>query len=76
MLEAEDWDTGKPVSIPLDPPTPPMDVAERLFKRARKLRRAVDAVQPLLEAALQELDYLESVRTWSEAVPVFELSMI
>jgi hypothetical protein len=41
-----------------------MDVAERLFKRARKLRRAVDAVQPLLEAALQELDYLESVRPW------------
>jgi len=38
-----------------------MDVAEGLFKRARKLRRAVDAVQPLLEGARQELDYLESV---------------
>lgn len=38
-----------------------LQVAEGLFKRARKLRRAVDAVQPLLEAAQQELEYLESV---------------
>lgn len=39
----------------------PMEVAEGLYKRARKLRRAVDAVQPLLQAAQQEVDYLESV---------------
>lgn len=49
------------MSLPLDPTLAPMEVAEGLFKRARKLRRAVDAVQPLLEAAQQELEYLESV---------------
>lgn len=35
--------------------------AEGLYKRARKLRRAVDAIQPLMEAVQQELDYLETV---------------
>lgn len=30
-------------------------VAEGLYKKARKLRRAIDAVNPLLEAALQEV---------------------
>ncbi|WIA33408.1 hypothetical protein OEZ86_006542 [Tetradesmus obliquus] len=61
QLEAEDWDTGKPVVIALDPLKTPMEQAEGLFKRARKLRRAVDAVAPLLEAAQQEAEYLETV---------------
>lgn len=61
QLDAEDWDTGAAVTIPLDTTLTPMEVAEGLYKRARKLRRAVDAVQPLLEAAQQELEYLESV---------------
>jgi predicted ribosome quality control (RQC) complex YloA/Tae2 family protein len=39
-----------------------MEQAEALYKRARKLRRAVNAVQPLLEAAQQEAEYLETVR--------------
>lgn len=38
-------------------------MAEALYKRARKLRRAVDAVQPLLEAAQQETSYLEEVES-------------
>lgn len=38
-------------------------MAEALYKRARKLRRAVDAVQPLLEAAQQETLYLEEVES-------------
>lgn len=48
--------------IALDPLKTPMEQAEGLFKRARKLRRAVDAVAPLLQAAQQEAEYLETVR--------------
>ncbi|KAF6261230.1 fibronectin-binding protein A N-terminus-domain-containing protein [Scenedesmus sp. NREL 46B-D3] len=61
QLEAEDWDTGKPVLLTLDPTKSPMEQAEALYRRARKLRRAVDAVQPLLEAATREAEYLETV---------------
>lgn len=65
-MEAEDWDTGKPVVIALDPTQTPMEVAEALYKRASKLRRAVDAVEPLLTASQQELEYLESVSVSSK----------
>ncbi|GBF97380.1 hypothetical protein Rsub_11027 [Raphidocelis subcapitata] len=62
-LEAEDWDTGAAVSIPLDPAKTAVEQAEALYKRARKLRRAVDAVTPLLEAADAEVEYLEQVES-------------
>ena len=61
-LEAEDWDTGAPVKIALDPSISAVEQAEALYKRARKLRRAVGAVAPLLEAARGEVEYLEQVR--------------
>lgn len=60
-LEAEDWDTGESVIITLDKEKTPVQVAEGLYRRARKLRRAVDAVAPLLEVAEQEVEYLEQV---------------
>lgn len=62
QLEAEDWDTGAAITLQLDPTKQPMEVAEGLYKKARKLRRAIGAVQPLLEGAQQELEYLETVR--------------
>lgn len=40
----------------------PSEQAEALYRHARKLRRAVDAVAPLLEAAQQEVEYLGTVR--------------
>ncbi|KXZ49159.1 hypothetical protein GPECTOR_23g86 [Gonium pectorale] len=57
----EDWDTGEPTTLQLDPLQPPVATAEALYRKARKLRRAVDAVQPLLEAAAAEVEYLEEV---------------
>ncbi|KAF8058048.1 rqcH [Scenedesmus sp. PABB004] len=60
-LVAEDWDSGEAVTLALDPDKTPVEQAEATYKRARKLRRAVDAVSPLLGAAQQELEYLETV---------------
>lgn len=47
--------------IALDKDKTPVDHAEGMYKRARKLRRAVDAVTPLLEASMKEVEYLEQV---------------
>eukprot|EP00878_Enallax_costatus_P010306 GHUV01010756.1.p1 GENE.GHUV01010756.1~~GHUV01010756.1.p1 ORF type:complete len:558 (+),score=193.14 GHUV01010756.1:1099-2772(+) len=69
QLEAEDWDTGAPILLQLDSTKTPMEVAEGLYKKARKLRRAVDAVQPLLEGAQQELEYLETVELELSQMP-------
>lgn len=75
-LEAEDWDTGERVVLALDPHSTPMEQAEQLYKRARKLRRAVDAVQPLLLSAQQEVNYLETVSdvlSWGSANSLADL---
>ncbi|EFJ52975.1 hypothetical protein VOLCADRAFT_78603 [Volvox carteri f. nagariensis] len=57
----EDWETGEPLTLQLDPTKPPVATAEALYRKARKLRRAIDAVQPLLEEARSEVAYLEDV---------------
>ncbi|GAX79190.1 hypothetical protein CEUSTIGMA_g6630.t1 [Chlamydomonas eustigma] len=60
----ESWETGEPVTLQLDPKKGgPLKVAEGLYKKARKLRRAVQAVQPLLEASILEQQYLEEVES-------------
>ena len=43
-------------------------MSEGLYKRARKLRRAVQAVQPLLEAARLEVQYLEEIESSLEGL--------
>ncbi|GAB4820402.1 hypothetical protein N2152v2_007448 [Parachlorella kessleri] len=61
-LEAEDWDSpGTTLTIPLDPLLPPVECAEALYRQARKQRRAVDQVAPLIEEARAQLDYLAEV---------------
>ena len=42
-------------------PNPLLQVTKDLYKRARKLRRASDAIMPLLEAAHEDLEYVEQV---------------
>lgn len=38
-----------------------LQVTKDLYKRARKLRRASDAIRPLLEGAHEDLAYIEQV---------------
>ena len=55
----EDWDTGEQITIALDATKTPIEVAEEFYKKARKQRRAVDQVAPLIEEAQQQLEYLQ-----------------
>ncbi|GLC41662.1 hypothetical protein PLESTB_000691300 [Pleodorina starrii] len=57
----EDWETGEPLTLELDASKPPVATAEALYRKARKLRRAIDVVQPLLDEARAEVAYLEDV---------------
>jgi predicted ribosome quality control (RQC) complex YloA/Tae2 family protein len=55
----EDWDApGATVAIPLDPLKPAVAAAEALYAKARKQRRAVDQVAPLILEAESQLEYL------------------
>ncbi|KAL4458209.1 hypothetical protein ABPG75_013074 [Micractinium tetrahymenae] len=60
-VQVEDWDTGEAVTIQLDPEKSAVEFAEGLYKQARKQRRAVEQVAPLLAAARAELEYLAEV---------------
>jgi predicted ribosome quality control (RQC) complex YloA/Tae2 family protein len=60
-LEAQDFTTGEPVMIEVDPEKGPVGTAEALYKRTRKLRRTADAVLPLVEQNAAEIEYLRQV---------------
>lgn len=56
-----DFETGEPVNIPLNPEGNAVYNAQRLYKKHQKLKRARHAVQPLLEEVSAEIAYLEQV---------------
>ncbi len=56
-----DFETGAPVKIKLEPEKNAIQNAQFLYKRHQKLKRAKLAVDPLLAAVQAEIDYLEQV---------------
>ena len=58
-----DFETGRPVTIELNPEHNAVVNAQYLYKQHQKLKRAKDAVIPLLEAVEAELHYLQQVKT-------------
>ncbi|MGA1474027.1 MAG: Rqc2 family fibronectin-binding protein [Prochlorothrix sp.] len=61
LLNVADFETGDPVQITLDPDKNAVQNAQRLYKQHQKLKRAQAAVQPLLQAVENEVQYLEQV---------------
>ncbi len=56
-----DFDTDKPVTIPLNPEKNAVQNAQALYKLHQKLKRARNAVEPLLQEVQEEIQYLEQV---------------
>lgn len=56
-----DFETEKPVTINLAPDKNAIQNAQTLYKQHQKLKRAKDAVKPLLEEVEQEINYLQQV---------------
>jgi predicted ribosome quality control (RQC) complex YloA/Tae2 family protein len=56
-----DFETGEPVKIKLEPEKNAIQNAQFLYKRHQKLKRAKLAVEPLLADVQAEIDYLEQV---------------
>jgi predicted ribosome quality control (RQC) complex YloA/Tae2 family protein len=61
QLEGQDFTTGEPVMIAVDPEKGPLGTAEALYKKTRKLRRTADAVEPLIAQNTDEIEYLQQV---------------
>jgi len=68
-IELLDFETEKPVNIPLDPEKNAVLNAQSLYKQHQKLKRTRAAIEPLLEAVQTEISYLEEIET---AIAQFE----
>ena len=71
-LTVVDFDSGEPVTIPIAPDKTAIQQAQRLYKQHQKLRRAKDAVAPLLAAVQGELAYLEQVEAALGHLPNYD----
>ncbi|PZV07503.1 MAG: hypothetical protein DCF21_21655, partial [Leptolyngbya sp.] len=60
-MTVDDFETGAPMAIAIDPDKTAIQQAQRLYKQHQKLKRAKAAVSPLLAAVQAELAYLEQV---------------
>lgn len=61
QMSLTDFETGEPVTLSLDPEKNAVSNAQALYKRHQKLRRAKNAVRPLLRDTEAEIDYLQQV---------------
>jgi predicted ribosome quality control (RQC) complex YloA/Tae2 family protein len=59
-LRLEDPAGGEALAVDLDPKLSLVFQAQRLYKKARKLRRSVEAIQPRLNHHLRRLELLEN----------------
>ncbi|MEG4573083.1 NFACT RNA binding domain-containing protein [Microcoleus sp. N3A4] len=60
-ISLPDFETEKPVTIPLNVEKNAVQNAQAIYKKHQKLKRARIAVEPLLAAVQEEIDYLEQV---------------
>ena len=61
VLEAVNYYTGEPLSIPLDPTLTAAENAKRYFEKYGKLKRTFEALSALTTEVKAEIDHLESV---------------
>ena len=66
-----DFDTSKPVTIALNPEKNAVQNAQALYKRHQKLKRARNAVEPLLKEVQEEIQYLEQVEASLTALETY-----
>jgi predicted ribosome quality control (RQC) complex YloA/Tae2 family protein len=61
FIALPDFETGQPVTIPLEADKNAIQNAQKFYKQHQKLKRARIAVKPLLDEVNSEIEYLEQV---------------
>lgn len=62
-LEAVNYYTGEPVTIPLDPQLSAQENAKKYFEKYNKLKRTCEALSVLTKEVQEQIEHLESVST-------------
>lgn len=58
----DNYYTGEPLNVPLDPTKTPLENARRYFDRYTKLKRTREALEKLMAEGKEEIDQLQSIR--------------
>ncbi|AFY99607.1 NFACT family protein [Calothrix sp. PCC 6303] len=69
-----DFESGKPVVIPLEPDKNAVVNAQLLYKQHQKLKRARSAVEPLLAETNSEIGYLEQIEAAISQIETYQSS--
>ena len=72
QMVLEDFETGEPVAIPLDPEKTAVQTAQAYYKRHQKLKRSRQAIEPLLAEVRSEVTYLEQVDAALKQIEQYE----
>lgn len=67
-ITLKDFSTGEPIKIPLAPDKNMIQNAQTLYKKYQKLKRAKQAVKPLLDELIAEINYLENIALTLEQI--------
>ena len=62
-LTLEDFTTGLPIDLPLNPEKNAVQNAQFFYKQHQKLKRSIEAIEPLLQEVTGTIAYLEQVET-------------
>ncbi|EKV02791.1 putative RNA-binding protein, snRNP like protein [Leptolyngbya sp. PCC 7375] len=73
-IQLQDFDSGKPVILALNPEKNAVQNAQALYKRHQKLKRTRHAVMPLLAEVETELHYLEQVEAALSQIPRYTMT--
>lgn len=68
VLECIDFNSGRTVEISIPAGVTPTQYAEKLYARARKLRRSITSLTALLLEIKQQLAYLDEVKTSLQSI--------
>ncbi|MGB3202057.1 MAG: NFACT family protein, partial [Nodosilinea sp.] len=72
QLAVDDFETGEPTTLAIDPDKTAIQQAQRHYKQHQKLKRAKDAVMPLLREVQAELAYLEQVEAALSQISTYD----
>ena len=67
-LECVDFNSGETVEISIPTGLTPTQYAEKLYAKARKLRRSVRSLSSLIEEIKPQLDYLDEVKASLDSI--------
>ena len=72
-ITLSDFESGKPIKIPLEPEKNAVQNAQALYRRHQKLKRARTAVEPLIREVGAEIQYLEQVESSLRSLDAYKI---